>query len=365
MEFGHLVFIGRFQPFHSGHFAIVQEALKHTENLIIVLGSHNEARSARNPLTSAERIQVISSTLSVAGIDLSKIFFLPQENYLYNDQKWIASITGGVNSIIWRKFNPGPMDPIGLVGRKKDDSSYYLQFFPHWGHVDVPDSVTHDIDATDIRHCYYDCINAGQSSFHMPNQWFVNNTHQTVVTDWFTTPAVRECAAEFKYIEEYKSKWAKVPYPPIFSTVDAVVVQSGHILLVRRGAMPGKGSLALPGGFVNQNEFLEDSMIRELKEETKIKMPDAILRGRIQLRKVYDNPYRSQRGRVITHAYYIKLEDKVELPKVRGGDDAAKAFWKPLGELKKDEFFEDHYDIIDDIVGVIRDDRKLSTMRIR
>ena len=65
-------------------------------------------------------------------------------------------------------------------------------------------------------------------------------------------------------------------------TVDAVVVQSGHILLVKRGDMPGKGLWALPGGFLNQEETMLDGAIRELKEETKIKVPVPVLKGSIK-----------------------------------------------------------------------------------
>lgn len=48
----------------------------------------------------------------------------------------------------------------------------------------------------------------------------------------------------------------------------------------------------------------------------------------------FDDPYRSARGRTITQAFYFKLKNHTEgLPKVKGSDDAAKAFWLPLAEL--------------------------------
>jgi bifunctional NMN adenylyltransferase/nudix hydrolase len=81
-------------------------------------------------------------------------------------------------------------------------------------------------------------------------------------------------------IEKYKESWKAAPFPPTFVTVDAVVVQSGHVLLVKRKAMPGAGLWALPGGFLNQEETLLDGAIRELKEETKIKVPVPVLKGK-------------------------------------------------------------------------------------
>ena len=102
----------------------------------------------------------------------------------------------------------------------------------------------------------------------------------------------------------------------------------------------------MPGGFVNPDETLEQSMIRELREETGLKVPDPALRGSIIGRKTFDMVYRSTRGRTFTEAFFIRLKDDVSLPKVKGGDDAAKAFWVPIGELEENRCFEDHYAII-------------------
>ncbi len=97
-------------------------------------------------------------------------------------------------------------------------------------------------------------------------------------------------------------------------------------------------------------------MIRELKEETQIKVPAAVLRGSIKSTHAFDYPQRSQRGRTVTFAYFIELEPSLKdgLPRVKGGDDAAKAFWLPLSALgeKEEEFFEDHVSIIRFFLGL-------------
>jgi bifunctional NMN adenylyltransferase/nudix hydrolase len=161
------------------------------------------------------------------------------------------------------------------------------------------------------------------------------------------TDRVRE---EYKHVLAYKQQFSGYPYPPIFHTVDAVVVQSGHVLLVKRGAMPGKGLLALPGGFLNAHEKRLDGMLRELREETKIKVPERVLYGNIIKEETFDEPNRSSRGRTITTAYTIMLPNG-PLPKIKGADDAEKAMWVPLSAVASNMMFEDHFDIIQVMVG--------------
>lgn len=160
-----------------------------------------------------------------------------------------------------------------------------------------------------------------------------------------------DIASEWQMIDDYKKSWEAAPYPPTFVTVDAVVTNAAHVLLVTRGAAPGRGLLALPGGFLDPGEKIKDAALRELKEETGIKVPVPVLRGSIVNSGVFDDPNRSARGRTITHAFHIKL-DEPDLPAVKGGSDAARARWVPLGNLRRDQLFEDHYDIIETLVGL-------------
>ena len=157
---------------------------------------------------------------------------------------------------------------------------------------------------------------------------------------------------EREHIETYRLQYRHLPYEPVFVTVDAVVIQSGHVLLIKRKSEPGKGLWALPGGFLNAgtDRSIEDACIRELREETKIKVPDPVLRGSIKDVKVFDKINRSARGRTITHAHKIILQDGA-LPKVVGSDDAEKAVWMPLAAVRSEEMFEDHYNIIQWAVG--------------
>ncbi len=116
----------------------------------------------------------------------------------------------------------------------------------------------------------------------------------------------------------------RAPYPPVFVTVDALLRCQGRVLLIRRGHAPGKGLWALPGGFVEPNDTLWQSCLRELQEETHCTLPEERLRAALRGQQVFDHPQRSLRGRVITQAYFIDLGNDT-LPEVLGGDDAAHA----------------------------------------
>ena len=123
--------------------------------------------------------------------------------------------------------------------------------------------------------------------------------------------------------------------------------------MVERRSLPGKGLWALPGGFINKKETLFDACVRELREETRLKVPEPVLKGSRHSQHTFDDPYRSARGRTITQVFYFQLKnDPKGLPKVKGGDDATKAFWLPLAELDSKKMFEDHHAIITKMVGL-------------
>lgn len=107
----------------------------------------------------------------------------------------------------------------------------------------------------------------------------------------------------------------------------------------------------MPGGFVDHNERIVDACLRELREETRLKVPEPVLKGHIKCSRVFDDPHRSARGRTITHGFYIELAADTKLPKVRGGDDAKHAMWVPLADLDPRQMYDDHYFIIQELLN--------------
>lgn len=129
-------------------------------------------------------------------------------------------------------------------------------------------------------------------------------------------------------------------YPRPAVTADCVVITSEKepkVLLIQRGNEPFKGQWAFPGGFMNMSETTEQCAIRELEEETGLKVNEIRQIG------AYSKVDRDPRGRTVTVAYLVII-DKAEA--VKGGDDAAKAQWFPLSDLPKLAF--DHEEIMND-----------------
>jgi len=122
-------------------------------------------------------------------------------------------------------------------------------------------------------------------------------------------------------------------------TVDAIWVHRGRVLLVRRAFPPFQGSWALPGGFVEGSETVEEAVQRELLEETGLRARPVRLVG------VYSGPHRDPRGPVATVAF--KMTGVYGAP--AGGDDAREAEWVPLGQATGLAF--DHDEILRDALS--------------
>lgn len=348
-EFDALVYVGRFSPYHFGHHSVVTAALRKSRKVIVLVGSSNAPRSHRTPFTAEERIKMV---LDANRNYADRIVAAGIPDYPYDMDRWIAS----VQSEVAKHVAVGAK--IGLIGHNKDESSFYLKLFPQWGSVDVPHADLcrgGPVSGTQIREAYFR-PDAGMSYLGMPK------TTVDFLIAFRGTQDYRAIVEESRFVKDYLEQWKETPYPVIFQTVDAVVIQAGHVLLVKRGAHPGKGKGALPGGYVNRFETLQDAAIRELKEETRIDVPDAVLRSAIVTSETFDDPWRDPRGRVITTAFLFDLDGELTsrvkrkgvhhgLAKVKGSDDAEKARWIPLSELDPMKMYSDHLAIIQKMLG--------------
>ncbi len=327
-------YIGRFRPPHIGHITTVKTALSENDEVLIIIGSCGNPRNIKNPFTFAEIDIMIRSCFDET--DNNRLFIEPIMDHAYDDTKWITQ----VQRVVF-KYSDND-EQVTLYGNEKDHSSFYLKFFPLWGFRDT--ELVDDLHATDIR-------NAMFSEVDVEGNWMliqskVPSKIYSFLKAFRGTNSFKTLQEEFNFIKGYKEAWKDAPYAPTFVTVDSVVECNGHILLIQRKHTPGKGLWAIPGGFINQFEKIEDAVIRELKEETKIEVSRNMLRGSIKDTFVADNPYRSLRGRTITHAYHIVINTD-SIPKVTA-DDAVDAAWFPIATIMEmgSQMFEDHLDII-------------------
>lgn len=132
------------------------------------------------------------------------------------------------------------------------------------------------------------------------------------------------------------------PLTPLLAT-DCVVLDSDeNVLLIRRLNEPFKGSLALPGGFVEIGETVEDACRRELREETGLEA------GPLSVVGVYSDPDRDPRGHVCSVAFWTRIAAETPL----AGDDAADAAW--ISEVDEKGLAFDHARILRDALRLAR-----------
>lgn len=348
------VYIGRFQTAHKGHEAVIANAVKHADRLIIAVGSSDLARDPKNPFTFEERKKVLEGiTTRLAAEEWAKgrrvnINILPVHDFVYNNQKWLMEIQEQVRSCT-------SSTNITLTGCRKDgdSSTDYLNYFPQWKEDMIDEVEVHDdvISSTVIRNQLFSTKQVPQG---LPEE-----------TTEFLEKFKISNSAEFEYlvkehafVQKYKSDMKKkLPFDTIpFLTGDSLVVCAGHILVGVRRSEPGKGLYCLPGGFFDawKDRDQVDTALRELREETKIDVPEKKLRGSIERVDEFGDFERDLRWRVITKCVYIKLEG-TKLPKVKGSDDLKGCFWMPMTEIAKnrDKFFVDHVSIIDTFLGIL------------
>lgn len=131
-------------------------------------------------------------------------------------------------------------------------------------------------------------------------------------------------------------------YPRAALTVDAVIFgrdpddEHVSVLLIQRNRDPFAGSWALPGGFLDLHETLEAAALRELFEETGIRLPS------LEQLRVFDAVNRDPRERVISvvHGAVVVRAEHVPV----AGDDAGAASWFPLNALPSLAF--DHAEVV-------------------
>jgi len=353
----YVVYIGRFQPFHNGHKSVLEQAFRIAKKGVVVLiGSAYTARNPKNPFSYGERCTLINSVhfelLNSNQKDTcgKSLAIQPMVDTKYNNAQWIANVNERVRTALassnreWSDSSP----TISLIGLNKDATTEYLNWFPQWGQIDADEyGRGQNYDATSIRELLFKNHSLDYLRGVLPPS-VLDSVAEFQKTSWW-----KDLVDYYNFVVNYKKSWEVAPHPPTFVTVDSVVLQDGHVLLIERKSNPGNGMLALPGGFIGQNERLFEAAIRKLREETRLKVAEKVLRGSLRGEHVFDDPDRSLRGRTITHAFGFVLASAGQLPLVKGSDDAKRAFWCAIPDIDSSLMYEDHNDIIQYFVGSV------------
>ncbi len=338
------IFVGRFQPPLNHEVEAIRKRVMAGDEVLVILDGDREAPALRVPFTSEQREQMIRGAL---GEDARRVRFARARERRYDDAAWRMGLLEGLAAL---GVHEAPT--LFEVFSERFEERLH-RVFPE-AHIDLVQEPAGCLQGHELRY---------QIFVDQRAEWIQDIQISAFVRDWIygflSTEQAQEILKDGEYIRTYKKEWANTPYPPVFVTVDTVVRHGAEVLLIRRNGSPGKGRLALPGGFLDQHEWTLDGMLRELQEETQLSVDRSKLLEAVRASRVFDHPWRSVRGRTITNAFYLDLDSSVARPAVQASDDAAQALWIKISELRnlEHEFFEDHLEIIE---YFIRNQLKLS-----
>lgn len=338
------IYIGRFEPVHNGHLALLRQALTSAGQVVVVLGSAWQARSPKNPFTWQERRAMLQDALG-AG-ERARVHLLPVRDY-YNQAVWVDAVRKGVAQCIPAGAR------VALIGHFKDASSSYLGAFCGWELMPV--ARQGPIDASAIRDAYFGATPDALTAALAPLAGHIPPATRAALAHLACTPQYRALQRDWQLLRACRAAWDAAPCAPVFVGSQAVLRWRDQVLLTRRAKPPGAGLLALPGVRMAARETVWQSCLRALAGQAGCALPEARLRAALQAVTVFDHPDRSQRGRTLAHAHYFDLEHRpLPAPAMQTGADALPLQWTPISALPalEEEFFEDHFHMLDHFLGI-------------
>lgn len=335
------VIVGRWQFPHRGHESLIQHALGIADSVVIVLGSALRARNPRQPFNWREVAAMLGVTLSPA--QRKRVSFLPVRDY-HDNARWIAAVRRGVDGLA----APGAAE-VSLVRCKEEGTGACLEDVERWTSTEVDRELA--IDATAVRNVYFGARDVDSALKVL--EPMVSPPVLDYLQAWSLLPEYPMRVAEHRAVVAYREKWTAAAY----NTADAVVRVGDHVLLVRRKGPFGEDLWANAGGHLESTERFLTGAIRELYEETNFPLAETTLHRALTGTALFDDPWRSPRGRLVTVAHYFRYDGMAGLPAVLGSDDVKEAKWFHVGDLAGMEelMFEDHFIMLDHFLGILQD----------
>lgn len=340
--------IGSYQPLDNKEAEVLTHAHKNSEHVIVLVGSSNRSPTFLTPFSYEERKEMVEQYMASQGLDHS-ITVLPLNDHLYNESQWLHEVNTKVDDVVGHL---GIRDPnITLFALDRKESSNFQNKFPQY---EVKALKTSGQSAADVVRDLYN-----KTLEELVHEGQVPETTWSTIIRWAATERYIHFRDEYEFVTNYLEQWNFAPYQPVFFTTDAVVYYKGHVLLTKRRSYPGYGMFGLPGGFLDPKKSTTESMLKNLKKDTSIEIGTPILKSNIIASRLFDDPKRSTRGRIITEASLIVLDDITSIntfpktKKSKNGDE--QVFWVPVNRLDgmANELFEDHYFIIKSLLNSV------------
>lgn len=321
----HLAYLSSFQPLTENDEQVVGAALASADRVTLIVGSARSSRSSHlNPLSLRERVDLLEQVYS-REVSSGRIAIAHLADHLYQNASWeldLATLVKerGIDGFAVRRDEKGKRDrqlsrvaPV-LAGAANSMSQRRRE---------------------EILAVWY-------SGGPMP---YLGGGAIAAMCELRGSAHFEWLKEEWQFNLEYRAAWAKTPYPVKFLTADACIECNGRVLLVRRGNWPGKGLWALPGGFLEDDETVDEAAARELGEETNLELTLEQAQQWLVRQGLFDLPYRDGRGRLVTGGYYFQVPGDV-LPDVEALDDADEVWWAPVEQIPPDLMMADHFDIM-------------------
>lgn len=367
------VYIGRFQPFHKGHKAIVDltvKMMKPEDTFMIIIGSADQQETERNPLSASQRKEMLSIELEGYPVTISTINDSP-----YNYDLWIEHLCAkmlGFKSATHEDFFEKQEDfikgfsNICIVGMENveeyiDRITKYYTYAPteHFdlgisSHIFSELETQTSVHGSSIRTLVCSEDRGHLENFYSDIKDFVSEKVLAYLkTVNFPLIVYNAYVNGINYVASTGCK-----YNSCFMTVDNIVFDkfANKILLIKR---KDNGKFAIPGGFAEPYMNMKDNALRELEEETSITakmLKDAFVKIDELEPTLIDAPYRDPRSSHkcnFVSAVYV-WQSKVDalknfIPYVKAGDDAVDTVWlskEECEDLPAWRFHADHKKII-------------------
>ena len=336
------IIIGRFQPFHKGHEALVNAALSDSDEVLIFVGSANKSTTPKNPFTYEQRKEMITRSIKKG---MNRVTIMPSLDFDYDNTRWDEHHADVIRSTCKNLSMGLPYEGYIYTTTKHGDVSARSNL--GFDLVKVPNS---GCDATTIRKILFDSATVTDNVMLALEKRVPEPVHD-ILRRYMITNAHNEIFNEIAAQKAEIDAWGNTPFPvqcittdaAVFTTPDINVIDLNdlEVLLIKRKGPIGKGKWALAGGYKEIDLDPWANTLKELEEEACITEDDL---GDYKVTRERVFSANGVRSKNTTIAYGILTTCRIEPV---AGDDAEDAAWFQYKNLDPRMIFSDHYAIME------------------